>query len=167
MAVVLPQGALFRKGAEGKIREALLKEDLIEAVIGLAPNLFYGTPLAASVLILRRKKSAERKNKVLIIDAASLFRKARAQNFLDPEHGEQIVEWFRTFEDVEDRVRVVTLDEIKEEGWTLNIPRYVLPPLGVITPLPEAVAAFKEALTEARAAEDHLRTVLTEEGWLE
>ena len=168
MAVVLPQGALFRKSAEGKIREALLKEDLIEAIIGLAPNLFYGTGLAGCVVILRRKKPAERKNKVLIIDASSLFRKGRAQNFLDPEHGEQIVKWFQAFEDVEDRAKVVTLDEIKDEDWALNISRYVLPPIGEdIPPLPEAVAAFKEALTEARAAEDHLRTVLTEGGWLE
>lgn len=167
MAVILPQGALFRKGAEGKIREALLKEDLIEAVIGLAPNLFYGTGLAGCVVILRRNKPAERKNKVLIIDAQSLFRKARAQNFLDPEHGEQIVQWFQAFEDVEDRAKVVSLDEIKEEGWTLNISRYVLPPIGEdIPPLPEAVAAFKDALTEARAAEDHLREVLTEGEWI-
>ena len=167
MAVVLPQGALFRKSAEGKIREALLKEDLIEAVIGMAPNLFYGTGLAGCVVVLRRNKPAERKNKVLIIDAQSLFRKGRAQNFLDPEHGEQIVEWFQSFEDVEDRAKVVSLDEIKDEGWTLNISRYVLPPIGEdIPPLPEAVAAFKDALTEARAAEDHLRTVLTEGGWL-
>ena len=168
MAVVLPQGALFRKSAEGKIREALLKEDVIEAVIGLAPNLFYGTQLAGCVVIFRRKKPAERKNKVLIIDASNLFRRGRAQNFLDVEHGERIVEWFQTFEDVENRAKVVTLDEIEEEGWTLNISRYVLPPIGEdIPPLPEAVAAFKEALSEARAAEDHLRTVLTEGGWLE
>ena len=125
MAVVLPQGALFRKSAEGKIREALLKEDVIEAVIGLAPNLFYGTQLAGCVVIFRRKKPAERKNKVLIIDASNLFRKGRAQNFLDIEHGERIVEWFQAFEDVENRAKVVTLDEIKEEGWTLNISRYV------------------------------------------
>ena len=141
---------------------------MIEVVIGLAPNLFYGTGLAGCVVILRRKKPAERKNKVLIIDASGLFRKGRAQNFLDLEHGEQIIEWFRAFEDVDDRVKVVTLDEIKDEGWTLNISRYVLPPIGEdIPPLPEAVAAFKDALKEARAAEDHLRTVLTEGGWLQ
>ena len=168
MAVVLPQGALFRKSAEGKIREALLREDMIEAVIGLAPNLFYGTGLAGCVVILRRKKPAQRKNKVLVIDASSLFRKGRAQNFLDPEHGEQVVNWFKAFEDVEDRAKVVNLEEIKTEGWTLNISRYVLPPIGEdIPPLPEAVAAFKEALAEARAAEDRLRTVLTDGGWLE
>jgi type I restriction enzyme M protein len=167
MAVVLPQGALFRKAAEGAIRTELLKEDLIEAVIGLAPNLFYGTQLAGCVVILRRKKPAARKKKVLIIDASSLFRKGRAQNFLDPEHTTQIVKWYRTFGDVEDRVKVVTLDEIKKEGWTLNISRYVLPPIGEEIPLlSDAVATFKSALAEARAAEDHLSTVLTKGGWL-
>jgi len=168
MAVVLPQGALFRKSAEGKIRTALLKADLIEAVIGLAPNLFYGTQLAGSIMVLRRQKPAERKKKVLVADASSLFRKGRAQNFLDEEHAEQIVKWFEAFEDVEDRAKVVTLDEIEEEDWTLNISRYVLPPIGEdVLPLPEAIDAFKTALAEARAAEDHLRTVLAEGGWLE
>ena len=168
MAVVLPQGALFRKGAEGKIRRRLLEEDLIEAVIGLAPNLFYGTGLAGSIMVLRRKKPVDRQHKVLIVDASSQFRKARAQNFLDQEHADQIVAWVRDFADVEDNVKAATLDEIKAEDWTLNISRYVLPPVGEdIPPSPEAVAAFKKALGEAKAAEDHLRTVLEEGGWLE
>lgn len=138
MAVVLPQGALFRKSAEGSIRQALLEKDMVEAVIGLAPNLFYGTQLAGCVVILRRKKPEDRKNKVLIIDASSLFRKGRAQNFLDQEHSNQIVAWYRAFADVEDRAKVATLDEIKKEGWTLNISRYVLPPIGQdIPPLPK------------------------------
>ena len=168
MAVVLPQGALFRKGAEGKIRTALLKEDLIEAVIGLAPNLFYGTQLAGCVVVLRRRKPVERKDKVLIIDASSLFRKGRAQNFLDQEHSDQIVSWYSAFEDVEDRAKVATLDEIKKEGWTLNISRYVLPPIGEeIPPLSAAVDQFKRALSAARAAEDRLRNTLVSGGWLE
>lgn len=168
MAVVLPQGALFRKDAEGRIRQALLEQDLIEAVIGLAPNIFYGTGLAPAVMILRREKPPKRKEKVLIIDASSLFRKGRAQNFLEPEHARQIVDWMRAFKDVQDRAKVVTAEEIKGEDWTLNISRYVLPPSGQeIPPLVEAVAAFKLALSRCRAAEDHLRKVLTDGGWLE
>jgi type I restriction enzyme M protein len=167
MAVVLPQGALFRKGAEGRIRQALLEQDLISAVIGLAPNIFFGTGLAPAVMILRRAKPAKRKEKVLVIDASSLFRKGRAQNFLDPEHAQKIVDWVRVFADVENYAKVVSLDKIKAEDWTLNISRYVLPPIGEeIPPLREAVAAFKLALSECRAAEDHLRDVLTEGGWL-
>lgn len=167
MGVVLPQGALFRGGVEAQIRKHLLEQDLIEAVIGLAPNLFYGTGLAACILVLRKKKPAARKGKVLVVDASTLFRKGRAQNFLETTHAEQIHAWVQAFEDVEDRARVVTLDEIDNEGWTLNISRYVLPSIGAdIPPLPEAVAAFKEALSKCREAEDNLRQIMTEGGWL-
>ena len=167
MAVVLPQGALFRSGVEGQIRQHLLKADLVEAVIGLAPNLFYGTGLAACVLVLRRHKAPARQGKVIVIDASSLFRRGRAQNFLEPEHASQIHGWVSAFADVEDRARVVGLEEIEQERWTLNISRYVLLPIGAdIPPLPEAVAAFKDALVKCREAEDQLRTVMLEGGWL-
>jgi type I restriction enzyme M protein len=92
--VVLPQGALFRGGVEGKIRQHLLKLDLIEAVIGLAPNLFCGTGLAACILVLRADKPDTSTGKVLICDASALFRKDRAQNHLEPEHAERIVKWY-------------------------------------------------------------------------
>ena len=168
MAVVLPQGALFRKGAEGRIRRALLEHDLIEAVIGLAPNIFYGTSLAPAVMTLRRAKPGDRRGRAIVIDASSLFRRGRAQNFLDQAHAEEIVGWVRRFRDVEDRAKVVSTEELEREDWTLNITRYVLPPIGEeSTPLPAAVVAFKQALAEARVAEDRLRRVLVEDGWLE
>jgi len=168
MAVVLPQGALFRGGVEGKIRKTLLEKDYVEGVIGLAPNLFYGTGLAACILVLRRKKSQERANKVLIVDAASHFRKGRAQNFLEGEHAAEILSWHQNFEAVEDRARVVSLEEIKQEDWTLNISRYVLPPIGKdIPPLDEAITSFKDSLAKCREAEKHLHQIMVEGGWLE
>jgi type I restriction enzyme M protein len=167
MAVVLPQGVLFRGGVEARIRQHLLEADLVEVVIGLAPNLFYGTGLAACILVMRQRKPAARRGKVLIVDASSLFRKGRAQNFLEPEHLQQIHGWVQAFAEVENRARVVSLADIEKEGWTLNIARYVLPPIGAdIPPLPEAVAAFKDALARCRATEDHLRSVMVEGGWL-
>jgi len=167
MGVVLPQGALFRGGVEARIRKHLLENDLVEAVIGLAPNLFYGTGLAACVLVLRQRKDKRKKGKVLIVDASSVFRRGRAQNFMDPAHGAQIASWVQGFANVEDRARVVDRAEIEKEGWTLNISRYVLPPIGAdIPPLPEAVAAFKDALAKCREAEDNLRRVMHEGGWL-
>ena len=167
MAVVLPQGALFRGGAEGDIRKRLLQDDLIEAVIGLAPNLFYGTGLAACILVLRQRKAEARRNKVLVIDASSLFRKGRAQNTLEPEHAEKILGWFEAFSDVKDRAKVVSLQEIETEDWTLNISRYVLPPLGEdIPPLREAVRDFQDALARCREAEDRLRRLMREGEWL-
>jgi len=162
MAVVLPQGALFRGGVEGEIRRKLLEMDLVEAVIGLAPNLFYGTGLAACILVLRRRKDPRRAGQVLIVDASSLFRKTRAQNHLDPEHAAAILTFLEAGSFQEGRARVVSVDEIKAEDWTLNISRYVLPPLGEeIPPLPEAIAEFKAALERVREAEDRLRSVMT------
>ncbi len=167
MVVVLPQGTLFRKGAEGNIRKKLLEEDLVEAVIGLAPNIFYGTSLAPAILFLRRTKPSDRENKLIIIDASRLYRKGRAQNFLDPEHASQVASWVHAFKDVEESARVASLEEIKEEDWTLNISRYVMPPLDDdIPPLPEAVSEFKKVLAEAKEAEDKLREALHEGGWL-
>ena len=168
MAVVLPQGALFRKGVEGEIRRKLLELDLIEGVIGLAPNLFYGTGLAACILVLRKRKPADRKGKVMIADASGLFRRGRAQNYLEPEHGAEILGWYQAFTDVQDRVRIVSTDEIKAEDWTLNISRYVLPPLNDdIPPLPQAIADFKSALERCREAETRLEQLMTDGGWLQ
>jgi type I restriction enzyme M protein len=168
MAVVLPQGALFRGGIEGQIRRKLLEMDRIEAVIGLAPNLFYGTGLAACIMVLRRRKPRERAGRALIVDASSLFRKGRAQNFLDPQHAAVILGWVQAFAGVPDRARVVTRDEIAAEDWTLNISRYVLPLIGEeIPPLPVAIADFKAALARAREAEANLRRVMAEGGWME
>jgi hypothetical protein len=123
-------------------------------------------PSSRCVVTLRRSKPAERGKKVLIIDASILFRKGRAQNFLDPGHTGQILSWYRAFADIDDRAKMVSLDEVRKEGWTLNISSYVLPPIGEdIPPLPQAVEAFRTGLAEARAAEDRPRTVLTEGGW--
>ena len=109
-----------------------------------------------------------RKNKVLIADASRLFKKGRAQNFLEPEHAASILGWYRSFADVQDVVRVVSLDDIQAEDWTLNIPRYVLPPLQEdIPPLPDAIAAFKGALARCREAEKRLAQVMIEGGWLQ
>jgi type I restriction enzyme M protein len=116
---------------------------------------------------LRQRKVAGRAGKLLIVDASSLFRRGQAQNFLKPEHAAQILKWVDGFRDVPDRVSVIGLPEIEKESWTLNISRYVVPRLGEdISPLPEAVVAFKQSLARCRDAEDHLRHVMEEGGWL-
>jgi type I restriction enzyme M protein len=96
----------------------------------LAPNLFYGTGLAACILILRKRKPADRVGKVLIVDASGQYRQGRAQNFLELEHAAEILGWVQACQDVPDKAKVVSLDEIGQEDWTLNISRYVLPPSG-------------------------------------
>ena len=96
VAVVLPQGALFRQGAEARIRTHILKSDVVDAVIGLAPNLFYGTGLAACVLILRWTSSPSEKGKVLFINGEQLFKRGRNQNTLEPEHAQQLLDAYET-----------------------------------------------------------------------
>lgn len=165
MAVVLPHGALFRKGAEGKIREALLKKDLLEAVIGLGPNIFYGTQLAACIMVFRSQKPAKRCKKVLFIDASEQIRVGRAQNFLEQEHVERIYDWYRAAEDVENHVKVATMEDITENDFNLNIPLYVEKIIEDDLPtVAEALADLKTAWTECQNAEVNLKTKLREFG---
>lgn len=167
MAVVLPHGALFRMGKEGEIREKILGMDLLEAVIGLGPNLFYGTGLAACILVFRQQKKKDRKKKVLILDASKEFKTGRAQNELLPPHIERIYQWYRQYEDVEGIARVVTLDEIAANDFNLNIPRYVEPKTErqVLT-VEAALKLLRESASTAFAAEDKLVEILQTEGFL-
>jgi type I restriction enzyme M protein len=167
MAVVLPHGALFRMGKEGEIRKKILGMDLLEAVIGLGPTLFYGTGLAACILVFRQKKTKNRKNKVLVVDASKEFKTGRAQNELLPEHVERIYGWVRDYADVDGIARVVTLEEIAANDCNLNIPRYVEPKVtGEVLTVEEAMQRLRESAKAAFAAEDKLIGILKREGLL-
>lgn len=165
MAVVLPHGALFRMAAEGKIRQKLLGMDILDAVIGLGANLFYGTGLAACILVFRRKKPKQHRNKVLIVDASKEFKKGRAQNELLPDHVDHIFRWYDEHRDVPGVARLVSLDEIQENDWNLNIARYIEPVVEAETSTVEdCLANLKTSLDAAYAAEDRLKSLLTEAG---
>lgn len=163
MAVVLPHGALFRKGAEGKIRQTLIEDDLLEAVIGLGPNVFYGTQLAACIMVFQRTKKKPRKKKVLFIDASEQIRVGRAQNFLEPGHVQQIYQWYAKFKDVENHVKVASFDELKENDFNLNIPLYVEKKIEDNLPsVEEALADLKTAWKESQKAEEKFKKILQE-----
>lgn len=161
MAVVVPHGVLFRMGVEGKIRQDILKADTLDAVIGLAPNLFYGAGLAACILVFRARKQPERRGKVLLIDASSQFKKLRAQSVLLPEHVHQIHAWYQSYADVDGIARVVPLEDIAANDYNLNITRYVAraAPEEVLT-VEEALANLRASLESAYAAEDGLKALL-------
>jgi type I restriction enzyme M protein len=125
LGVVLPHGILFRGGAEGRIREGMLRDDLIEAVIGLAPNLFYGTGIPACVLLINKNKPAERKGKVIFVHGAGEMVPGKNQNSLSEANVERLAGAFHAFEDVEKFARVVSREEIEQNDWNLNIARYV------------------------------------------
>jgi type I restriction enzyme M protein len=167
MAVVLPHGALFRMAKEGAIRQKILGMDLLEAVIGLGPNLFYGTGLAACILVFRQRKAKNRKKKVLILDASREFKTGRAQNELLPEHVARICGWYRDYSNAEGVARVVPLDEIAANDHNLNIPRYVEPKIEqeVLT-VDQAMRRLRESAQAAFAAEERLVSLLKREGLL-
>ncbi len=171
LGVVMPHGVLFRGGAEGKIRKGLLEEDVIEAVIGLPPNLFYGTGIPGCILIINKKKDHTKKNKVMFIHAAEDYEAGKAQNFLRDEDIRKIVETFDSFEKVEKDggieryARVVDLDEIKENDYVLNITRYIdtSEPEEEID-LVEAVKEWREAMKERDDAVQEVEKYLEELG---
>jgi type I restriction enzyme M protein len=167
MAVVLPHGALFRMGKEGAIRTKLLEMDLLEAVIGLGPNLFYGTGLAACILVLRLRKKKDRKKKVFVLDASREFKTGRAQNELLPEHVDRIFAWYRDYEDVEGIAKVVTLGDIAANDYNLNITRYVeRKNEEKMLSVEEAIEQLRKSASAAFDAERKLVSVLAENGIL-
>ncbi|TVZ41157.1 type I restriction enzyme M protein [Alteromonadaceae bacterium 2753L.S.0a.02] len=122
MGMVVPHGVLFRGSSEGKIRQQLIDENLLDAVIGLPEKLFYGTGIPAAILIFSKDKSD---NSVMFIDASQEFKVGKNQNLLSEDNIGKIVETYRTGKDVDKYAYVASLDEIKESDYNLNIPRYV------------------------------------------
>lgn len=122
MGVVVPHGVLFRGSSEGKIRKQLIDENLLDAVIGLPEKLFYGTGIPAAILVFKKNKDNER---VLFIDASREFKSGKNQNQLSDDNIQKIVDVYRTRESVDKYAYLATLEEIQENDYNLNIPRYV------------------------------------------
>jgi type I restriction enzyme M protein len=124
MACVAPHGVLFRGDSEGKIRQFLIeKKNYIDAIIGLPSNIFYGTSIPTCILVM--KKCRRDDDNILFIDASKEFEKVKTQNKLRPEHIEKIVETYRNRSEIEKFSHCATLQEIKDNDYNLNIPRYV------------------------------------------
>lgn len=122
MGVVVPHGVLFRGSSEGKIREKLINENLLDAVIGLPEKLFYGTGIPAAILIFKKQKSDD---SVLFIDASREFKSGKNQNNLTEDNIAKIIETYRARESVDKYAYLATLQEVKDNDYNLNIPRYV------------------------------------------
>ncbi|WP_270565079.1 type I restriction-modification system subunit M [Clostridium beijerinckii] len=125
LASVVPHGVLFRGGSEQAIRTGFLKDDLVEAVIGLPQNIFYGTGIPAAIIVINKNKDEERRNKVLFIDSSNDFIKYGNKNKLRDEDIEKIIKVFDEYKDVEKYASIVDLKTIEENDYNLNISRYV------------------------------------------
>jgi type I restriction enzyme M protein len=122
MAIILPHGVLFRGGAEERIRTKLLKDGNIDTVIGLPANLFYSTGIPVCILILKKCKKPD---DVLFINAAEHFEKGKRQNQLSTKHIEKIIETYKNRKEEPRYSKCVSLERIAEEGYNLNISRYI------------------------------------------
>ncbi|MEZ4924814.1 MAG: type I restriction-modification system subunit M [Saprospiraceae bacterium] len=125
MACIVPHGVLFRGGAEKIIREGIVKDNLIEAIIALPPSLFYGTGIPACVLVINKNKPDELRNKILFVNSDAEYGEGKAQNFLRPEDTEKIDTAFTQKLEIPKYSRLVALSEIEENDFNLNIRRYV------------------------------------------
>jgi type I restriction-modification system DNA methylase subunit len=162
-AILFPHGVLFRRD-EATLREALVKSDRVECVIGMGEGLFYNSPMPATVVILRANKPPERKGKVLFIDAVNDVAREQAQSFLRESHQTKILHAYRSFGDVDRFAAVATLDQIGKKSYSLAIPLYVAgakaADAGTQIDVAGALAEWRVAADESEAAIADVLTLL-------
>lgn len=165
VGVVMPHGVLFRGGVEKSIRQCLVEQDGLDAVIGLPPNLFYSTTIPACLLIFRANKDGKRRGSVLFVDGSARFAKGRNQNQMGEADIEAIVAAFRV--DTADTVQVRLVDhgEIKDNGWDLNIGRYLKAMTEDALDVPTALNELTDAQLALRQAEARLHERLRAAGY--
>jgi type I restriction enzyme M protein len=122
MGVVLPHGVLFRGASEGKIRKLIIEDNLLDAIIGLPSNLFFGTSIPACILIFKKQRN---KKDILFIDASKEFKKDKNQNALDDKHIQKILDTYKNKTTIDKYSYKATIKEIQENDYNLNIPRYI------------------------------------------
>jgi type I restriction enzyme M protein len=149
-AILFPHGVLFRR-EEAAMREALVRSDLVECVLGLGEGLFYNSPMPATVVILRSAKPVERRGKILFINAVNEVAREQAQSFLREDHQQKIVNAYQRFIDLEQFAAVVRLDEIAGKAYSLAIPLYVA---GATAADAGARVGVVDAVADWRAAAD-------------
>lgn len=176
VGVVMPHGVLFRGGKEAEIRRALIERGLLEAVIGLPNNLFYSTPIPVCILVFRAQKAPERDGKVLFVDASKRFVSGKNQNTMSDEDIEVIDAAYKRGEDIDKRgedidgdggvsLRLVDYAEIRENGFDLNIGRYIKGETAAEANVDEALTNWLEARQRVATAEETLLAKLKAAGF--
>lgn len=168
VGVVMPHGVLFRGGEEARIRKCLIEKDLLDVVIGLPPNLFYSTSIPACILVFRDQKEASRKDHVLFVDGSARFVKGKNQNTMTDEDIDALIEAYRTGDDPDGdggaNVRLVPFSEIEENGFDLNIGRYIKVAAEEQADLGALIVAYQEARQTRIRAEAEMFKVLNAAG---
>lgn len=163
MAIVLAQGVLFRGGVEAGIREQLVKNDYIEAIITLGEKLFYGAGIAPCLMIVRDEKPQDHKGKVLMVDGSKILTPQRAQNILSDDDVDELYRLYTAYEEEEDKSIVVTIDQIASKDYDLSPNKYVKYHKEETKLYAEVLAEFKAAYQHMLEAEQKFRDILNRE----
>ena len=163
-AIICSQGVLFRGGVEQRIREGMISEDVIEGIIALPSALFFGTGIPACVLILNKNKSKERENKIIFIYGANDYLEGK-RNKLRDEDILKIVTTFKNLKNIDGYCHIADLDELKENEFNLNVPRYIdISELEEEIDIQDTINELKKTEKEREAIEDKVRKDLQELG---
>ena len=159
-AILFPHGVLFR-GEEKEMREKLVKLDLVECVIGLGKNLFYNSPMEACIVICNTQKAANRKGKILFINAKHEVTRKNAQSYLEDSHIEKIAGAYSRYEAIDDFSYIASLDEISKNDYELTISLYVTDDVGTpAKPIEVSLPEWVSSIRKIREAYDQLNTLL-------
>ena len=167
IAVVLPQGVLFRMKKDGKIRKKLVDSDLLEAVITLKGGIFYGAGVSACILFLKRDKSKNHVGRVCMIDASKIYTPQRAQDYMSEDDIAEVYKLYTDYQDVIERCKIVTLKDIKDKGYTLSTNVYIEKKPVPITPPSVVRDQYFASYRRALEYEKRLRELLKEGGYID
>ena len=164
--VILPQGVLFHGGKEGEIRRRLIESDKLEAVITFVGGLFYGAGVSACVLCLNNNKPEAHREKVLLIDGSEIYTAQRAQNIMTEEDVETAYSLYTGYQDVIDRSKVVTIEDIAAKDYTLSVNSYIEKTQQDVADPAVIRQRYFDAVAAVNDAEATLRELLIKEGLL-
>lgn len=165
-AVVLPQGVLFRSGKEGEIRQQLVESDKLEAVITMAGGVFYSTGVSACILFLNNNKSVSHRGRICMIDGSGIYTPQRAQNIMTETDIRTVFDFYTAYEDVIEKVKVVTIADIREKDYSLAINNYVEKKEQETVPPEEIRRQYFEAYDKMIEAEARMRELLLKGGYV-
>lgn len=165
-AIILPQGVLFHGGKDGEMRQKLVESDKLEAIVTFVSGVFYSTGVSACALILNNNKPAEHKNKICLIDASNIYTPKRAQNIMTDDDIQQVCDLYADYKDVIEKCKIVTQDDIKSKDYTLSVNSYIEKKQQETIDPAVVKKEFLEALSAVTTAEDKLKRLLVEGGYI-
>ena len=166
VAVVMPQGVLFHGGKEGEIRKQIIESDKIDCIITLVGGIFYGAGVSACLILMSNQKVPDHKNKICMIDATEIYTPARAQNYMSEDDIQLVFNLYSNYKDEIEKVKVVSLDEIREKDYTLSVNTYIEKKEQEVVP-PEVVRQnYFDALQEVKEAEEKMKELLIKGGYI-